>query len=362
MKKFLFTSIIGLATVSFANQETPTTSAMELTQEEAEKAPEGMLPFLGLGGGYTGYDTLGAVEGTPATLKLLGSYYFENPFVADIGYGVNNQQFTQASGNQDTAMTGGAFEIAARYRWDNRWQAGIVANHLFEQGKNLSAEQGDAQFAGLQVLREFNMTSSWLARIGARAMGLTNNTGNLVTMYLVDLQIGWNPGAYKPSVRQTAETPVQRPVASERFEPARPITQVQPASPLKDIAFSNLMASAGTIQFSTARASISNKDEQKLSRVAKVLSENKDLFDRVEVYGFTDSSGSSTINQKISQERANQVRSILRKGGLSGTDVVAVGKGSSESTGNMAEDRRAELIFIGVKDEQKLREALSQVE
>lgn len=362
MKKFLFTSIIGLTAVSYANQEAPTTSAMELTQEEAEKAPQGMLPFLGLGGGYTGYDTLGAVEGTPATLKLLGSYYFDNPIVADIGYGVNNQQFTQASGNQDTAMTGGAFELAARYRWDNRWQAGIVANHLFEQGKNLSAEQGDAQFAGLQVLREFNMTSSWLARIGARAMGLTNNTGSLVTMYLVDLQIGWNPGAYKPSVRQTAEseTPVQRP--TERFEPARPVTQMEPVSPLKDIAFSNLMATERTIQFSTARTSLSNRDEQKLSRVAKVLSENKDLFDRVEVHGFTDSSGSSSINQKISQERANQVRSILRKGGLSGTDVVAMGKGSSESTGDMESDRRAELIFIGVKDEQKLKEVLSGIE
>lgn len=357
MKTIILTSLIGLASISYANQETPTTSALEFSKEEAEKAPQGLLPYLALGGGYTGYDTNGAVEGSPATLKLLGSYYFERPYVVDIGYGVNNQQFIQASGNRDTAMTGGAAELAARYRWDNRWQAGIVADHLFEQGKNFTADQGDAQFAGLQVLREFNMTSSWLARIGARAMGLTNNTGDLVTMYLVDLQIGWNPGAYKPSVRQTAaeESPVRR-------EPSRPVAQAELASPLRDVAFTSLLSNESAIQFPTSRVALSTKDQQKLSRVAKALNDNKDLFERVEVHGYTDSRGSASINQRISQERANQVRSVLRKGGLRDVNVMAMGRGSADSTGNMDADRRAELIFIGVKDEAKLREVLSNVE
>lgn len=357
MKTIILISLIGLASISYANQETPTTSALEFTREEAESTPQGLLPYLALGGGYTGYDTNGAVEGSPATLKLLGSYYFERPYVVDIGYGVNNQQFIQATGNRDTAMTGGAAELAARYRWDSRWQAGVVANHLFEQGKNFTADQGDAQFAGLQVLREFNMTSSWLARIGARAMGLTNNSGDLVTMYLVDLQIGWNPGAYKPSVRQTTmeDSPVRR-------EPARPIAQAEPTSPLRDIAFTSLLSDERAIQFPTSRVALSAQDQQKLSRVAKALNENKELFERVEVHGYTDATGSASINQRISQERANQVRSVLRKGGLRDVNVMAMGRGSAESTGDMAADRRAELVFIGVKDEAKLREVLSNIE
>lgn len=351
MKTLILTSLLCLTSLSYANQETPTTSALEFSREEAERAPQGLLPFIALGGGYTGYDTLGSVEGSPATLKLLGSYYLEMPYVFDVGYGVNNQQFIQASRSQDTAMTGGAFELAARYRWDNRWQAGVIANHLFEQGRNFSAEQGDAQFAGLQVLREFNMTSSWLARVGARAMGLTNNTGSLVTMYLVDLQIGWNPGAYKPSVRQTAaqESPVRR-------EPARPVAQAEPTPVLKDIAFES------TIQFPTSRVALSPEDQDKLSKVAKALNENKDLFERVEVHGFTDATGDAAVNQRISQQRADQVRSILRRGGLRDVNVMAMGRGSAESTGNMAADRRAELIFIGVKDEAKLRDVLSEIE
>lgn len=368
MKKIILTSLIGLASISYANQETPTTSALEFSKEEAERAPQGLLPYLALGGGYTGYDTEPSVEGSPATLKLLGSYYFENPYVVDIGYGVNNQQFIQASGDQDTAMTGGAAELAARYRWDSRWQAGIVADHLFEQGRNFTADQGDAQFAGLQVLREFNMTSSWLGRIGARAMGLTNNTGNLVTMYLVDLQIGWNPGATKPSVRRTAaaqemqESPIRNEPEAVRVEPSRPIVQAEPRSPLRDIAFTSLLSNESAIQFPTARVALSTKDQQKLTRVAKALNNNRDLFERVEVHGYTDASGSASINQRISQERANQVRSVLRRGGLRDVNVMAMGRGSSESTGDMKADRRAELVFIGVKDERKLREVLSDIE
>lgn len=361
MKTLILTSIICLSSISFANQDTATTSALEVTKEEAAKAPAGLLPYLGLAGGYTGYDTLNSVEGSPASLKLLGSYYFESPYVIDIGYGVNNQQFIQPSRSQDSANTGGALELAARYRWESRWQAGIVGNTLFEQGKNLSADQGDAQFVGLQVLREFNMTHSWLARIGARAMGLTNNTGNLVTMYLVDLQIGWNPGAYKPSVRQTAEqeSPIKREPATA---PARPVAAAEPTPILKDISLSSLSAGEGAFQFQSSRVALSTKDKARLSRVAKALNENKDLFDRVEVHGYTDTTGSANLNQRISQERANQVRSALRRGGLRDVNVVAMGKGSADSTGNMNTDRRAELVFIGVKDEAKLKEVLSNIQ
>lgn len=371
MKKILFLFLLLPISSTLAYQATPTTSTMEITKEETAKAPRGLLPYIALGGGYTGYDTIGSVEGSPATLKLLGSYYFENPYVIDLGYGVNNQQFNQAAKSQDTAVTGGAFEIAARYRWESRWQAGVIANHFFEQGRALSAEQGDAQFAGLQVLREFNITDSWLARIGARAMGLTNNTGSLVTMYLVDLQIGWNPSAYKPSVKQTTEaSPIKREsVVSEATrepetiaETSRPVATVQPSSPLKDLAYTSLMDKDQSIQFGSSRAAISAQDQARLSKVAKALSNNKDLYDRIEVYGYTDTSGSAAINQKISQQRADSVRSSLVKGGLSDVSIAATGKGSAESTGNIKSDRRAELIFIGVKDEAKLKEILSNLE
>lgn len=377
MKTIILIALLSVGSLAQANQQMPTTTALEFAREEAERAPEGLVPFLALGGGYTGYENVGAAEGTPASLKLLGSYYFPaTHFVADLGYGANNQQFTQSRETTlDTSKSGGVLEFAARYRWDNRWQAGIVANQLYEQGAALSADQGDAHFVGLQVLREFNMTPSWLARLGARAMSLTNNTDGLVAMYLVDLQIGWNPGAYRPSVRQTAaqENPVQRAPQAQNVtevtdepqgavEPARPVAEVEPASALRSVAFSSLISTGGDIQFNTARASVSAEDQQKLSRVARVLSENKDLYDKVEIRGYADASGSAAANQRISQQRADSVRNIMRRNGLRSSDVVAKGMGSAESTGVQASDRRAELVFTGVKDEAKLREVLSQIE
>lgn len=365
MKTLILIALLSVGSFVHANQQAPTTSALEFSREEAERTPEGLIPFIALGGGYTGYENVGTTEGTPATLKLLGSYYLPaSHFVFDLGYGVSNQQFTQTRNTAlDTSKSGGALEFAARYRWDSKWQAGIVADQLYEQGRALSADQGDAHFVGLQVLREFNMTPSWLARLGARAMSLTNNTDGLVAMYLIDLQIGWNPNAYKTSVRQTAmqENPVQQQV-EEPAAPARPVASVQPESAIHDMALSSLMGTGSDIEFGSARYALTQKDQQKLSKVAKALSENKDLFDHVEVHGYADASGSATKNQILSQQRADSVRNIMRKNGLSSSEVVAKGMGTGDSTGVQASDRRAELVFVGVKDEAKLRDVLSQIE
>ncbi len=226
------------------------------------------------------------------------------------------------------------------------------------------------------------MSASWLARVGARAMALTNNTDGQVNMYMIDLQIGWNPGAYRPSVRQTAaieeENPVREPAQAAMDEdmeetaptagtyvpPARPVASAEPESALRDVSYGSLVGGGTTsiVQFQTAQSNITGQDQQKLSRIAQALNDNKDLYERVEIRGYTDPSGSAAINQRLSEQRANQVRQSLRRNGLRDVNIVAVGRGSEDSTGDISADRRAELVFIGVKDEAKLREALSEIE
>lgn len=365
MKKLILSSMLLAGFAAQANQDSTAASSLEFSREEAMVEPRGvLLPFIGLGGGYTDSDLNSSVEGTPATIKLLGSFYLESPWVFDVGYGANNQQFTEDAAPQ-TAMTEGALELAARYRFESRWQLGVAANHLFEQGAYYGAEQADAQFVGLQLLREFNMSPAWLARVGVRAQNLTNNISDTVNMYMVDLQFGWNPVAYKTSVRSTAsEEMTQEEILSEneRIEPARPVAMDnRPASALQDINYS-MISGAAAIQFQPSRFSVATADQQKLRRMAQVLNENSELYDRVEVRGYADSSGNQTANQRLSQQRAEQVKSILQRNGLRDADVVAVGRGADDSSGVSAEDRRAELIFIGVKDEAALRDALSTIE
>ncbi|MGZ3775779.1 MAG: OmpA family protein [Pseudobdellovibrionaceae bacterium] len=370
MKKLILTMLVLLGSVAQANQDA-TTSAMEFAKEEAEKKPEGLLPFIAIGGGYTGSDLLGKAEGSPSTIKLLGSYYFTSPYVIDLAYGVNNQQFSQVTGtNLDTSKTGGVLEFAARYRWESRWQAGIIADQFYEQGKNLGADQGDAHFVGLQALREFNMSTSWLGRVGVRAMALTNNasaSNGTVAMYLIDLQFGWNPGAYKPTVRQTSQVnprQQQEETSQQRLPaPSRPVAEARPEPILRDVSYAGLMAGGegSFVQFKPAQFAVTGQDEQKISRLAQALNDNRDLYQRVEIHGYTDPSGSAAKNQELSQKRANEVKALLQKHGLQNVDVVAIGEGSTDSTGIKSQDRRAELVFVGVRDEDKLRDAISTV-
>jgi outer membrane protein OmpA-like peptidoglycan-associated protein len=364
MKKIIIAALLCAGTWAHAEDQSATTSTLQFGREATEAAPRGLLPFIGLGGGYTGYDqsSLQDVEGTPTTIKLLGSWYLESPWVFDLGYGYNNQQFTHSTA-LDTASTDGALEFAARFRTDNRWQMGVVGNQFFSQGVNYASSQGDAIFAGLQVLKEFNMSQAWLARLGARAMAETSNTGNLVMMYLVDFQFGWNPNAYKTSVRSTAEeTMVQEEeFVAEEAPTARPVAAAQPEPILSEVAMTSLIAGSSSIKFNTSQVALSNTDQRKVERLAKALDEHSDLYERVEIRGYTDSTGSAQLNEKLSQRRADTVASALEKYGMDSSKITAVGKGSEDSLGNRSADRRAELVFIGVKDEAALREALSTV-
>jgi outer membrane protein OmpA-like peptidoglycan-associated protein len=356
MKSLLVFALIAMS-VSYS-QAQEGASSMTFGKEEAQVAPRGFLPFIGMGGGYTGYENNALAEGTPSSIKLLGSWYLESPLVFDLGYGYNNQQFSNDAA-PETARTEGAMEIAMRWNSTNRWQTGVVYNQFFNQGDAYGAYTADAQFAGLQLLKEFNMSASWLGRLGARAQSLTNNTDGLIMMYMIDLQIGWNPRAYKTSVSsQAAES--QESLVEEAMapEPTAPVA----AAPVNELNYSAIAATGGAITFGSSKAAVAGKDKQRLDKIAKVLSENPDLVERVEVRGYADATGSERTNERISQQRAVNVRNELQKSGLNDVDVVAVGKGASDHTGVKSQDRRAELVFIGVKDETALRKALSDIE
>ncbi|WP_413585130.1 OmpA family protein [Bdellovibrio sp. HCB274] len=365
MKKLIIAALICSGTWAQAQEDqSATSSTLQFGREATSAAPRGVLPFIGLGGGYTGYDNsdIQDVEGTPASVKLLGSWYLESPWVFDVGYGVNNQQFIHSTA-RDTASTEGALEIAARFRTANRWQMGVVGNQFFDQGVNYASSQGDAQFVGLQGLKEFDMGQAWLGRVGLRAQSLTSNMGDLVMMYMVDLQMGWNPNAYRTSVRSTAAEETFEEDLVADTETARPVAAAEPAPILNDVALSSLIAGNSSINFNTSQVALTGADQQRVQRLAKALDENSNLYERVEIRGYTDATGSSEINDRISQRRADTVASALERYGMDSSKITAVGRGSEGASGGKnSSDRRAELVFIGVKDEAALRNALSSVE
>lgn len=362
MKKLVLATILSIAAVGHAQDDSTTMSKLQFSKEGAETAPAGLLPFIGIAGGYTGYGGSGdgSTEGTPGTLKLLGSYYFQNSVITDFGYGFNSQSFIQKNA-KDASINNSAFELAVRYGFENKWQAGVIADQLANQGKNYGAEQADAQFVGLQVLKETSIAKSWLSRIGARAMALTNNKGNDVYMYLIDLQFGWNPQAYKTTVKSTAEALPPKKQEQIVTMSETPVT-TQREVVLRDIAYSSI-ASAGTIKFASAKMTVSKKDRIHLTKLAKAINSHKDLLERIEVVGYADSSGKTNTNQKISLARAEKVKTLLEKSGLKEVPITAVGRGDQAASNiTLKGDRRAELIFIGVKDETALKNVLASIQ
>ena len=84
-----------------------------------------------------------------------------------------------------------------------------------------------------------------------------------------------------------------------------------------------------------------------LSSLADVLV--KYPQDRIQVMGFTDSTGSQAFNEQLSQRRAEAVRKILLSHGLSEAQAVAIGMGeespvaSNATAAGRSKNRRVEL-------------------
>lgn len=140
--------------------------------------------------------------------------------------------------------------------------------------------------------------------------------------------------------------------------PVAKAIEVKPTSALEYINYASF-ENGNSIFFPEASYTIDAKSQAQLKKLASLLKQNKNLFSKVEVHGYADISGPEALNQSLSEKRAEQVKAQLIKGGLNKETIVALGKGSSQSKEILAQDRKVELLFTGVKDEKALQKALA---
>ncbi len=106
----------------------------------------------------------------------------------------------------------------------------------------------------------------------------------------------------------------------------------------------------GNITFNTDSANISAGFYSTLNSVAKVL--NKYSNSTVMVLGYTDSTGSASYNQTLSQQRAAAVAAYLQGQGVKSTRFEIMGMGpsnpiaSNETAAGRAQNRRVEIKII----------------
>lgn len=84
---------------------------------------------------------------------------------------------------------------------------------------------------------------------------------------------------------------------------------------------------AKTILFDTGKATIRPQSAAVLSQIVDVLNQYKGS--KFSIEGYTDSTGSKAINERLSDERANAVKVFLVEKGIDAGRLTAKGFGSS---------------------------------
>ncbi len=104
------------------------------------------------------------------------------------------------------------------------------------------------------------------------------------------------------------------------------------------------------VQFKTAKSTILPQYEDELNEIVSYMKKNTELL--VSIQGHTAPIGDAQKNQKLSEERANEVKKYLLEQGISGERIKTYGYGDTQplttNTNQMSQNMRVEIMFYSV--------------
>ena len=110
-----------------------------------------------------------------------------------------------------------------------------------------------------------------------------------------------------------------------------------------------LVLTLGDVMFDTGRSELKSGGTRKIEQLAQFLTEHPDR--RVQIDGFTDSVGSDSYNEELSQRRADAVRSALLSRGIDASRISTQGYGkafpvaSNGDSGGRQLNRRVKVVI-----------------
>jgi OmpA-OmpF porin, OOP family len=209
--------------------------------------------------------------------------------------------------------------------------------------------------AGLGM--QYAFSNRWMAQLDYRRVyGFLRNNSTFPFSRsndnYVSLGLGYALGA--PTVAPTPPPRVQMPiipapapiaVAPPAPVPAPIVTQAPPPAPAPapvSIPQVQRVTLSDTELFDFNSANL-RMPQPKLDEMASVLASNPQIANVV-VNGYTDRLGTNAYNQRLSQKRAEAVRSYLIGKGVAGNRVKAVGHGESNPVVQCSETNKPDLI------------------
>jgi outer membrane protein OmpA-like peptidoglycan-associated protein len=112
-----------------------------------------------------------------------------------------------------------------------------------------------------------------------------------------------------------------------------------------------LIVNLSDVLFDTGSATLKTGTREKLARVSGILLSHPEL--KLQIEGHTDSVGETDFNQKLSENRADSVRTYLVSQGIASNSVSTLGFGetqpvaSNDTAEGRQKNRRVELIVAG---------------
>ncbi|MBC7371543.1 MAG: OmpA family protein [Bdellovibrionaceae bacterium] len=377
-KKFITTlSTLGLvASVSWAQDSTTESSAMTLPTAGARNVydPVGWFPFLGVSGGYmSDANNQNLTEGSPTEFRLMGSRFNETRrSVLDLGIGFMGNSFEDKSVTRNNFISGGVAEVAWRYNTANRWQFGPIADAYYTGANNrfASTDPNWTSFAGVQILKEFPIRDASMFRVGLK--GLTDLSVKNADINTVMLDLQWGFGSEKKTTPVSAVEPAAAPAIADTATSGTGAvygTTSNSARVIETDAANGTMTirDENRMQFDSGASTLDQENQGFVHTVGAAIAERPDLFDRVEVVGFADQTGSDETNMRVSKQRAQSVATLLRESGVDGAKITSSWKGASEPLyqsllpEDLQQNRRVDILFHGVKDQAALADLLNSI-
>ena len=112
-----------------------------------------------------------------------------------------------------------------------------------------------------------------------------------------------------------------------------------------------LVVNMQDVLFDTGKYTLKNPAQLALARISGIVMSHPGL--NLQVEGYTDSTGTMELNQKLSEQRANAVRDFLLTQGVNTNNMTAMGYGvnypvsSNETAAGRKLNRRVELVVSG---------------
>ncbi len=112
-----------------------------------------------------------------------------------------------------------------------------------------------------------------------------------------------------------------------------------------------LVVNLNDVLFDTGKYTLKQNTQVSLAKVATILELYQGL--KVQVEGYTDSTGSPSTNQKLSENRAGAVQNFMVNNGVPQSNITAAGYGATNfvadngTAAGKAQNRRVELVVSG---------------